>query len=72
MSEVSPILVLQNKLIWKTADMAKVTIKFENATSLEEILHLIGTFSKIGLGKLSESTSCQRGNSGKILFDFEI
>jgi len=45
--------------------MAKVAIKSENMTSFGRIFHVMDIFSKIGLGKLIESTLGQRRNIGK-------
>jgi hypothetical protein len=58
--------------------MTKVAIKSENITSYGGIFHVMDTFSKLGLGKLIDSTLGQRGNTGKafqysdILFSFSI
>ena len=45
--------------------MAKVAIKSENITPYGGIFHVMDTFSKLGLGKLIESTLGQRGTTGK-------
>ena len=45
--------------------MAKIAIKSENITPYGGIFHVMDTFSKLGLGKLIESTLGQRGNTGK-------
>jgi hypothetical protein len=45
--------------------MTKVAIKSENITSFGGIFHVMDTFSKLGLGKLIDSTLGQRGNTGK-------
>jgi hypothetical protein len=45
--------------------MAKVVIKSENITPYGGIFYVMDIFSKLGLGKLIESTLGQRGNTGK-------
>lgn len=45
--------------------MAKVAIKNGNIKSFGEIFHVMDTFSKLGLGKLIDSTLGQRGSTGK-------
>lgn len=64
MSEISPILVVQNKTN-KTSDMAKVVIKNENITSFGGIYHVMDVFSKLGLENLTETVVGKRGSSGK-------
>ena len=64
MSEISPILVVQNKKA-KISDMAKVAIKSENITSFGGIYHVMDVFSKLGFEKLTETVVGKRGSSGK-------
>ena len=45
--------------------MAKVAIKNGNIKSFGEIFHVMDTFSKLGLGKLIDSTLGQQGSTGK-------
>src|SRR5574344_1307066 len=45
--------------------MVKIAIKSENITPYGGIFHVMDAFSKLGLGKLIESTLGQRGNTGK-------
>ena len=53
-------------MIRNHSDRAKVVIKFEDMTSFGGLFHVMDTFSKIGLGKLIESTLGQHGNTGKV------
>ena len=53
MSEISPILVVQNKKA-KISDMAKVAIKSENITFFGGIYHVMDVFSKLGFEKLTK------------------
>ena len=64
MSEISPILVVQNKKA-KISDMAKVAIKSENITSFGGIYHVMDVFSRLGFEKLTETVVGKRGSSGK-------
>ena len=64
MSEILPILVVQNKKA-KISDMAKVAIKSENITSFGGIYHVMEIFSKLGFEKLTETVVGKRGSSGK-------
>ena len=64
MSEILPILVVQNKKA-KISDMAKVAIKSENITSFGGIYHVMDVFSKLGFEKLTETVVGKRGSSGK-------
>ena len=64
MSEISPILVVQNKKA-TISDMAKVAIKSENLTSFGGIYHVIDVFPKLGFEKLTETVVGKRGSSGK-------
>lgn len=64
MSEISPILVVQNKKA-KISDMAKIAIKSENITSFGGIYHVMDVFSKLGFEKLTETVVGKRGSSGK-------
>ena len=64
MSEISPILVVQNKKA-KISDMAKVAIKRENITSFGGIYHVMDVFSRLGFEKLTETVVGKRGSSGK-------
>ena len=48
MSEISPILVVQNKKA-KISDMAKVAIKSENITSFGGIYHVMDVFPNLAL-----------------------
>ncbi|MCI7781208.1 MAG: hypothetical protein MR517_09145 [Bacteroidales bacterium] len=50
MSEILPILVVQNKKV-KISDMAKVAIKSENITSFGGIYHMMDVFPNLALKK---------------------
>ena len=64
MSEITPIVVVQNKKA-KISDMAKVAIKSENITSFGGIYHVMDVFSRLGFEKLTETVVGKRGSSGK-------
>src|SRR5574344_377007 len=52
--------------------MVKIAIKSENITPYGGIFHVMDTFSKLGLGKLIESTLGQRENTGKAFLYSDI
>ena len=65
MSVNSPILSTTKQTIWNHSDMAKVAIKSENITPFCGIFHVMDMFSRLELGKRTDSVLGTRGLNDK-------